>query len=143
MDPLCRQSGFAHEIAGGITGDAHIQRMGDFYVMFYFSAFDPKRTYKAFNTFAVSRDLVHWTDWQGADLIIPSKEYDELFAHKSYVVKHDGVVYHFYCAVNNADQRGIAVATSRPMGQSDVRFPVRDIKSRRIFTDLNRGWKPG
>ena len=132
---------FAHEIAGGITGDAHIQRMGDFYVMFYFSAFDPKRTYKAFNTFAVSRDLVHWTDWQGADLIIPSKEYDELFAHKSYVVKHDGVVYHFYCAVNNADQRGIAVATSRPMGQSDVRFPVRDIKSRRIFTELNRGWK--
>lgn len=82
MDPLCRQSGFAHEIAGGITGDAHIQRMGDFYVMFYFSAFDPKCTYKAFNTFAVSRDLVHWTDWQGADLIIPSKEYDELLRIK-------------------------------------------------------------
>lgn len=50
--------------------------------MFYFSAFDPKCTYKAFNTFAVSRDLVHWTDWQGADLIIPSKEYDELLRIK-------------------------------------------------------------
>ncbi|KWX82304.1 hypothetical protein AXF24_12365 [Streptococcus pneumoniae] len=32
---------FAHEAEGIITGDAHIQRMGDLYVMFYFSAFDP------------------------------------------------------------------------------------------------------
>ena len=40
---------------------------------------------QAFNTFAASYDLVHWTDWKGADLIIPSKDYDELFAHKSYV----------------------------------------------------------
>lgn len=132
---------FAHEVAGGITGDAHIQRMGDLYVMFYFSAYNPKRPYKAFNTFAVSHDLVNWTDWQGPDLIIPSKDYDELFAHKSYVVKHKGVVYHYYCAVNHAGQRGIAVATSRPMGQSDVRFPARDTKKRRILTDLNQGWK--
>ena len=115
---------FAHEADGTITGDAHIQKMGDVYVMFYFSAFEPSRKYKAFNTFAASYDLVNWTDWKGADLIIPSKNYDELFAHKSYVVKHDGVVYHFYCAVNNAEQRGIAIATSKPMGRSAVRFPV-------------------
>ena len=51
--------------------------MGDVYVMFYFSAFNPTRAYKAFNTFAVSRDLVHWTDWTGPDLITPSKSYDE------------------------------------------------------------------
>lgn len=86
---------FAHEADGTITGDAHIQKMGDVYVMFYFSAFEPSRKYKAFNTFAASYDLVNWTDWKGADLVIPSKNYDELFAHKSYVVKHDGVVYHF------------------------------------------------
>ena len=73
---------FAHEADGTITGDAHIQKMGDVYVMFYFSAFEPSRKYKAFNTFAASYDLVHWTDWKGADLIIPSKDYDELFAHK-------------------------------------------------------------
>ena len=95
---------FAHEADGTITGDAHIQKMGDVYVMFYFSAFEPSRKYKAFNTFAASYDLVNWTDWHGADLIIPSKNYDELFAHKSYVIKHDGVIYHFYCAVNNAEQ---------------------------------------
>ncbi len=132
---------FAHEADGTITGDAHIQKMGDLYVMFYFSAFDPSRKYKAFNTFAASYDLVHWTDWTGADLIVPSKSYDELFAHKSYVVKHDGVVYHFYCAVNNAEQRGIAIATSKPMGRSAVRFPKPETKNRRMITELNKGWK--
>ena len=132
---------FAHEAEGTITGDAHIQKMGDVYVMFYFSAFDPSRKYKAYNTFACSYDLVHWYDWKGADLITPSKSYDELFAHKSYVVKHDGVVYHFYCAVNNHEQRGIAVATSKPMGRSSVRFPKPDQKNRRTVMELNNGWK--
>jgi hypothetical protein len=132
---------FAHEADGTITGDAHIQKMGDLYVMFYFSAFEPSRPYKAFNTFAASYDLVNWTDWDGADLITPSKPYDELFAHKSYVVKHDGVVYHFYCAVNNSEQRGIAVATSRPMGKSAVSFPTPEKKSRRTELVLADGWK--
>lgn len=132
---------FAHEADGTITGDAHIQKMGDVYVMFYFSAFEPSRKYKAYNTFAASYDLVNWTDWTGEDLIIPSKDYDELFAHKSYVIKHDGVIYHFYCAVNNAEQRGIAVATSKPMGRSAVRFPKPETKNRRVLTELKDGWK--
>ena len=132
---------FAHEADGTITGDAHIQKMGDVYVMFYFSAFEPSRKYKAFNTFAASYDLVHWTDWKGADLIIPSKDYDELFAHKSYVVKYNGVVYHFYCAVNDAEQRGIAIATSKPMGRSQVHFPEREVKNRRMVMELDKGWK--
>lgn len=132
---------FAHEADGTITGDAHIQKMGDVYVMFYFSAFEPSRKYKAFNTFAASYDLVNWTDWKGDDLIIPSKNYDELFAHKSYVVKHNGVVYHFYCAVNNAEQRGIAIATSKPMGRSQVRFPEPEVKNRRMVMELDKDWK--
>lgn len=132
---------FTHEAQGTITGDAQIVRMGDLYVMFYFSAFNPTRPYLAYNTFACSYDLVTWDDWQGEDLIRPSKPYDELFAHKSFVVKHDGVVYHFYCAVNNDQQRGIAVATSRPMGRSKVRFPAPDRKSRRTRIDLAEGWR--
>ncbi len=131
---------FANEVGGIITGDAQIAKMGDLYVMFYFKAYDPSRKYNAFNTFAVSRDLVHWQRWEGEDLIWPTKQYDEMFAHKSYVVKHDGVVYHFYCAVNNDQQRGVAVATSVPMGRSEVRFPEPERKGRRTVTSLNEGW---
>ena len=132
---------YAHEAPGIITGDAQIARMGDKYVMFYFSAYNPTRRYNAFNTFSVSRDLLHWQDWTGPDLIWPTKGYDEMFAHKSYVLKHDGVVYHFYCAVNNDGQRGIAVATSTPMGRSAVAFPQPDKSGRRIVTLLNNGWQ--
>lgn len=132
---------FGHEIQGMITGDAQIQQFGDLYVMFYFAAFNTNKPYKAYNTFACSNDLIHWYDWQGEDLISPSKPYDNLFAHKSYVVKHNGVVYHFYCAVNKYDQRGIAVATSKPLGRSEVRFPDPEIKQRRTVINLNQGWK--
>jgi predicted GH43/DUF377 family glycosyl hydrolase len=132
---------FANEVGGIITGDAQIAKMGDLYVMFYFMAYDPSRKYNAFNTFAVSRDLIHWQRWEGKDLIWPTKKYDEMFAHKSYVVKHDGVVYHFYCAVNNDGQRGIALATSIPMGRSSVRFPTPEPKGKRRITGLNNNWR--
>ena len=142
---------YFHEAPGIITGDAQIVRLDSpvlggsateapLYVMFYFSAYNPDRKYNAYNTFSVSRDLLHWQDWTGDDLIVPSKPYDEMFAHKSYVVKHDGVVYHFYCAVNNDQQRGIAVATSVPMGRSEVAFPAPERKGRRTVTSLNEGW---
>jgi sucrose-6-phosphate hydrolase SacC (GH32 family) len=106
----------------GISGDAYIQKIGDIYVMFYFGAFWNKQRSNAFNRFACSYDLVHWTDWSGEDLIAPTEPYDDLFAHKSYVVKWNGVVYHFYCAVNKKQQRGIAVATSKDMGKSGIGF---------------------
>lgn len=125
----------------GITGDGVIQKMGDVYVMFYFGAFHKTRDYKAFNTFAASYDLVNWTDWTGNDLIIPSEKYDNLFAHKSCVVKWNGVVYHFYCGVNKDDQRGIAVATSKDLGKSLIRFPMPDKDTFRKEISLNKGWK--
>ena len=131
---------FAHDSDGTITGDAQIVKMGDLYVMFYFSAYNPTREYNAFNTFAAGYDLVNWTDWTGSDLITPSKPYDEMFAHKSYVVEHDGVVYHFYCAVNNSGQRGIALATSKPMGKSEVNFPTPNPTGHRYTVKLNDGW---
>ncbi len=131
---------FANEVGGIITGDAQIVKMDDLFVMFYFSAYDPTRKYNAFNTFAVSNDLLTWQKWDGPDLIYPTKHYDEMFAHKSYVVKHDGIVYHFYCAVNNDGQRGIAVATSEPMGRSEVVFPSPEMKGHRVLHNLNRDW---
>jgi predicted GH43/DUF377 family glycosyl hydrolase len=105
----------------GITGDPMIQKIGNVWVMFYFGAFWQGRT-DAFNRFACSYDLVHWTDWNGDDLIRSSTAFDKKYAHKSFVLKHKGVVYHFYCAVDDKDNRGIAVATSVDKGQSSLRF---------------------
>ncbi|WBL24679.1 glycosylase [Zunongwangia sp. HGR-M22] len=111
----------------GISGDPYIQRINDTWVMFYFGAFWKEG---AFNRFAVSNDLINWKDWEGEDLIAPSEPYDESFAHKSFVVKHDGVVYHFYCAVNKPFQRGIAVATSKDLGKSELHFVAPDEKKK-------------
>lgn len=98
---------------GVISGDPQVVRMDDLWVMFYFGAFWKEG---AFDTFAASRDLVHWTHWKGADLIRPSEPYDTPFAHKPWIIKHDGVVYHFYCAVGGKKQhRVIALATSKDL----------------------------
>jgi predicted GH43/DUF377 family glycosyl hydrolase len=104
----------------GITGDGVIQKIGDIWVMFYFGAFWEKRK-DAFNRFACSYDLVNWTDWNGEDLIKSSEPYDAKYAHKPFVVKWKGVVYHFYCAVDKKDTRGIAVATSKDLNQWDAK----------------------
>lgn len=107
----------------GITGDALIQKMNDLYVMFYFGAFWPgTEGISAWNRFACSYDLINWTDWNGPHLIEPSEEYDNRFAHKSFVIKENGIVYHFYNAVNELNQRGIAVATSIDLGKSKLNF---------------------
>ncbi|MDB5279888.1 MAG: hypothetical protein JWR61_4843 [Ferruginibacter sp.] len=107
----------------GISGDAVIQKIDDCYVMFYFGAFwNERKKYAAFNRFACSYDLINWTDWTGEDLVKPSEPYDETYAHKSFVIKYKGIVYHFYCAVNSKEQRGIAVATSEDKGKSNITF---------------------
>jgi predicted GH43/DUF377 family glycosyl hydrolase len=94
-----------------ISGDPQIVRLGDLWVMFYFGhRWKPK----AFDTFAVSRDLVHWTKWEGPHLIEPSEPWDQTFAHKPWLLKHDGIVYHYYCAVGDQG-RVIALATSREL----------------------------
>ena len=99
---------------GVISGDPQVVRMGDVWVMFYFGAFWKP---KAFDTFAASRDLVHWTHWDGPHLIEPSEPWDKEYAHKPWLLKHSGIVYHFYCAVGEQG-RAIALATSRPMKES-------------------------
>jgi len=103
----------------GISGDAFITKINDVWVMFYFGAFWRP---DAFDRFACSYDLVNWTDWDGDDLIRPSEDYDNQYAHKPFVVKHNGIVYHYYCAVDDKENRGIAVATSVDVGKSDLHF---------------------
>ncbi|WP_346863407.1 hypothetical protein [uncultured Draconibacterium sp.] len=106
----------------GISGDAVIQKIGDVYVMFFFRANWPNGKTVVYNSFYCSYDLMHWTEWDGPYLIEPSETYDNLFAHKAYVIKHDGVVYHFYNAVDKLGNRGIALATSKDLGKSSVTF---------------------
>jgi predicted GH43/DUF377 family glycosyl hydrolase len=95
----------------GISGDPQITKMGNVWVMFYFGAgWKPK----AFDTFACSYDLVRWTKWDGPHLVEPSESWDQTYAHKPWLVKHDGIVYHFFCAVGDQG-RVIALATSKDL----------------------------
>lgn len=98
----------------GISGDPQIQRIGDVWVMFYFGAWWRP---KAFDNFACSYDLEHWTKWEGPSLIEPTEPWDDTFAHKPWVIKHKGIVYHFYCSVGNRG-RCLALATSKILGKS-------------------------
>lgn len=108
----------------GITGDAYLQKIGDVWVMFYFGHNWESRQGGAWNSFACSYDLIHWTDWKGNDLIQSSEDYDARYAHKPCVIKYEGVVYHFYCAVDKNNQRGIALATSKDLGKSVLHYPA-------------------
>ncbi len=101
----------------GISGDPQIVKIGDVWVMFYFGAgWQPR----AFDTFASSYDLAHWTKWTGPNLIQPSEPFDKTYAHKPWVLKYKGVVYHFYCAVGDQG-RVLALATS-----VDLKEPKKD-----------------
>ena len=64
-------------------------------MMFYFGC---GWALKAFDTFAASRDMVNWTvDWPASGRNRPSRGTRP--TRKAVGFKHDGVVYHYYCAV--------------------------------------------
>lgn len=92
-----------------IVADAQIIRKGDLYIMVYF-AFDYGE--KAYSTFACSYDLVNWTRWKGEPLVKSEYDWENEHAHKSWIVRHNGVTYNYYCAVNDNNERFIALAVS-------------------------------
>ena len=94
-----------------INGDPQILKLGDLYIMIYFML----EAGKAFNTFACSYDLIHWKKWNGKKLIESEYDWENVYAHKNYVVVKDEIVYHFYCAVNDKNERFIALATSKEL----------------------------
>jgi len=99
----------------GICGDPVVRRIGDEYVMFYFGYdWDGYGKRGAFDTFAMSCDLVDWTRWIGPHLVEPSEPWDKTHAHKPWVIRHGGVTYHFYCAVGSKG-RALALATSKEL----------------------------
>ena len=95
---------------GLITGDPQILLIGDIYVMFFFRLENGK---PAYDTFACSRDLIHWNIWDGKPLIEPEYDWENIHAHKPWIVRKNGITYHFYCAVNSNNERYIAVAASK------------------------------
>jgi len=103
----------SYERGHKISGDPQVVKIGDLYVMFYFKY--NKEVGRAYNTFAVSKDLINFVKWDGEPLIEPTEDWENKHAHKSWVIKKDGVVYHYYCAVNDKKERFIALATSKPL----------------------------
>lgn len=95
-----------------ISGDAQIVKLGDVYVMFYFRYV---KDVGAYNTFACSYNLTDWTVWDGEPLVKSEHDWENVCAHKSYVVKDNDTVYHYYCAVNDKRERFIALATSKKL----------------------------
>ncbi len=96
----------------GMSGDAQIVKIGDLWTMFYFgSGWRPK----AFDTFACSYDLVHWTKWTGTNLIDPSEPFDRVYAQASHG-SSNGKAWctTIYCAVGD-EGRVIALATSQDL----------------------------
>ncbi|MBE6725592.1 MAG: glycosylase [Ruminococcaceae bacterium] len=67
----------------------------------------------AFDTFACSYDLIHWTEWMGPPTAAPSPDdpNENLYAHKPWIVSWEGHIYHFYCACTRDNRRYIALAT--------------------------------
>jgi hypothetical protein len=84
--------------------------------MFYFGL-GYQRPGRACEMIALGTDPLHFTKSQ--EILIDTGApgtIDETFAHKPSVIYHDGMLYHFYCAVSGKypnEVRGIAVARSK------------------------------
>ncbi len=94
-----------------------VVKNGRQYAMYYFG-FGYQQPGRACEMLAVGSDPLHFTKAPKVliDVGAPGS-IDETFAHKPSVIYHEGMLYHFYCAVSGKypnEVRGIAVARSRP-----------------------------
>ena len=96
-----------------ITADPMLMREDDGLWIMNFMKCNKARG--AFDTFACSYDLIHWTEWLGEPTAAPSKDdpAENLYAHKPWIVTWEGRVYHFYCACTAGpdNRRYVALAT--------------------------------
>lgn len=94
------------------ASDPCVLRYGDQWALFYYSL--DKR--------GVARDLLAMAPALDAPVrkagilidVGPKGSIDSTYAHKPSVIAHEGVLYHFYCAVSKEFGRGIGVARSKP-----------------------------
>ena len=78
------------------NADPDVVKIGDYWVMFYFTS-KPGQS-GVIDSFAVSKDMTHWQK-SFKSLTELNDSWCCWHAHKPCVVKHNGVVYHYYCAV--------------------------------------------
>lgn len=115
VDPQAWDSVFASDPQ--VFYDSHEEQ----WVMFYYGL----GNLSACNGVAVSRDLYYWKKFPAPILTIGgSGTIDSKYAHKPFVIYHDGALYQFYCACrphmegditdNNGEFRCISVARTKP-----------------------------
>ena len=92
-----------------------VMRHGDLWAMYYFG-YDFSS--KARELLALGHDPFHFSKVNEIMIDVGKPgTVDETFAHKPSAIYHDGVLYHFYCAVSGKwpnEVRGISVARSKP-----------------------------
>jgi predicted GH43/DUF377 family glycosyl hydrolase len=99
------------------ASNPYVVKEGGRLAMFYFG-FGYRRPGRACEMLALGSDPFHFT--KVAEVLIDTGApgtIDETFAHKPSVIYHEGMLYHFYCAVSGKypdEVRGIAVARSKP-----------------------------
>ena len=102
--------------------DPYVVRDGQRWVMFHFG-FDGQHAQEGI---AFSDDLWRWEQYPDPLLTVgPPGSLDSRHAHKPAVIRHRGVLYHFYCACrphqegdptdNSGELRCLTVATSQPV----------------------------
>jgi predicted GH43/DUF377 family glycosyl hydrolase len=99
------------------ASNPYVVKNGREFAMYYFG-FGYQRPGRACEMLAVGTDPFHFR--KVPEVLIDtgvSGSIDETFAHKPSVIYHDGMLYHFYCAVSGMwpnEVRGVAVARSKP-----------------------------
>ena len=111
-NPIIR-NGSAGSLDERFASDPCVLRFGAQWAVFYYSL-DAKGV--ARDRLALSSDMFHTEKCDGALIDVGGPgSVDERYAHKPSVIRHAGVLYHFYCAVSKTNVRGISVAASRPL----------------------------
>ncbi len=99
------------------ASNPYVVRHGCELAMFYFG-FGYQRPGRACEMLALGSDPFYFA--KVPEILVDTGApgtIDETFAHKPSIIYHDGMLYHFYCAVSGKypnEVRGIAVARSKP-----------------------------
>lgn len=100
----------AGEWDGRFVGDPDVRRQGDHWVMDYYG-YDGEH---AADGQAVTSAEAFPAGWRKTGVTVaPSESYDAKFAHKPWVVRIGGRWFHYYTAVDDDDNRQIALAVER------------------------------